>query len=222
MITGSVAAISHSLQLRLSSIYLFAVSVLGIAMIFGSRKGGPGAPILELGSWWSSLTNSRAPWADSIQIWLVDRSSSISWLPWLIVVVAALALAKQGWRSVATRTGSTLVLGFALGSSIGVHSLWQFVVASVGLMACGFAVRHFVQRDDSLDGNDIGGVIISVGLAFVYAPLVILQWLTGRGNSEHNAIRNRQVAALEKIAGQHSGLGVASGAKAASSGNRYQ
>lgn len=81
MITGSVAAISHSLQFRLSSIYLFAVSLLGIATISGWRKGGPGSPMLELGNWWSSLTNQPATWTDNIQTWLFARGTSLLWVP---------------------------------------------------------------------------------------------------------------------------------------------
>lgn len=221
MITGSVAAISHSLQLRLSSIYLFAVSILGIATFTGARKGGPGSPLLELGNWWSSLTSQPATWTDNVQVWLSDHSGSLFWVPWLIIVVAALSLAKLGWQSVDTRTGPTLVLGLSLGSSTSGHSAWLFWAVAFGLVIFGRLLRHIALPDDFIDGNDVGGVIISVGMAFAYAPFLILQWMTGKARSEHSALKYRQVAALEKIALHDPDPDIASGAKPVRSANQY-
>lgn len=121
-----------------------------------------------------------------------------------------------------TRSGPTLVLGLALGSSISVHSLWLFGATAAGLVALGLVLRYIAQHDDFLGAYDFGGVVISLVMAFAYAPLLIVQWLTGKANSEHNVLNNRQVLALEKIASHFSDLQTASGAKSASPSSRYQ
>ncbi|UKA63365.1 hypothetical protein [Arthrobacter sp. FW306-04-A] len=199
MFSASVTAIGQSLQLRLASIYLFLVSVLGIATVWGSNPEGAKSPVLELSSWWSITTGQSATWLLNAQDWINQRSEFFSGLSWVVVIAAALVLVGQGWRAVSTLTAPTLVLGVALGSTVGVHFFWQLGVAA-GIFIVGFVLRRRIDRHGNVDSNDFGGVVIGVAMAFAYAPLLILRWLTGDAGSEQEMLKRRQVAALEKIA----------------------
>lgn len=217
MISGSVAAISQSLQLRPTSIFRFVVSTLGIATIAGVFKAGAGSPVLELGNWWTFFTDVPATGLSATQAWLTQREEFFSGVSWLVLIVVAVVLATGGFRSVNTLAGPTLVLATVLGSSLGIFMLWQLGVAGAVCIAT-FLVRRF-NGSDELASDHVGGVLTAVMMAFAYAPVLLLQWLTAEAGSEQDQLKRRQVEALERIASDVPHRGVATGAFAANAGS---
>ena len=218
MISGSVAAISQSLQLRPTSIFRFVVSTLGIATIAGVYKAGAGSPVLELGTWWTFFTDVPATGLSAAQAWLTQREEFFSGVSWLVLIVVAVVLATGGFRAVNTLAGPTLVLAIVLGSSLGIFMLWQLGVAGAVCIAT-FIARRFFNGSDELASDHVGGVLIAVMMAFAYAPVLLFQWLTAESGSEQDQLKRRQVEALERIASDVPHKGVATGAFAANAGS---
>ncbi|WP_066286481.1 hypothetical protein [Arthrobacter sp. B6] len=213
MISGSVAAISQNLQLRPTSIYCFAVSVLGIATITGSLSGGTGSPVLELGKWWTFFTDEPATGLGAAHVWLTQREEFFSGISWVVLTSIAVVLAIAGFRSVKTLAGPTLVLAIALGSSVGMALAWQLSAAGA-VCAAALLIRRFLAANADVSVDDLGGIVIAVVMAFGFAPVLLFQWLTGEVGSETEQLTRRQVAALERIARSVSDPDAATGAVA--------
>ena len=218
MFSGSITAISQSLQLRPVSIYCFAVSVLGIASITGSMSGGTGSPVRELGKWWTFFTDVPATGLNAAQDWLTQREELFSGVSWLVLIVIALVLVKTGYRSVSTLAGPSLVLAIVLGSSVGISLAWQLGLAGA-VCAAALVLRRFVEPDADASFDDFVGIVIAVAMGFVFALVLPFQWLTGEVGCETEQLKRRQVEALEKIARSVRDPYVATGSATVDAGN---
>lgn len=211
MISGSVTAISQSLQLRLSSVYLFAVSLMGIALVSGLIRDGALSVLQEADRWWEWAIGSHAVWLLDSQRWFAQHAGVCGAVSWVLVLTAAGVLAWQRDTALRTLTSPSLVLGLALGSASGVDWLGQLGVA-IGSLIGLFVLARVATRDDSFDFVNFMTTLISILITVIYAPILVISWLTGIAGSEQEAIRRREVVALEKIADSFPNAAGASGA----------